>query len=223
MGRLYNQNHACYMRKTSSQINLNDSLRRGSRILDSKKAADKRETIEKRKLPSETFRAYIGNIHPLTTIAELTDCFEHCDGLSEISLRIAQGSVVQATPDTLIDDLDVQYAAIKLTEWSGLVQVMKMNGMTLRGRRLVVSQSYFIGLRFTIIAIPQIGLTTAILPEMDRIFYEHYHGVGSLRRKKYGGRPLRSEPTEIIAEEVKHGDVVIWSLLQPLRMPITLV
>ncbi|KAJ3910216.1 hypothetical protein F5879DRAFT_562857 [Lentinula edodes] len=158
MGRLYNQNHACYMRKTSSQINLNDSLRRDSRILDSKKAADKRETIEKRKPPSETFRAYIGNIHPLTTIAELTDCFEHCDGLSEISLRIAQGSVVQATPDTLIDDLDVQYAAIKLTEWNGLVQVMKMNGMTLRGRRLVI------------------GLTSAILPEMDRIFYEHYHG-----------------------------------------------
>ncbi|KAJ3785111.1 hypothetical protein GGU10DRAFT_355889 [Lentinula aff. detonsa] len=205
MGRLYNQNHACYIRKTSSQINPNDSLRRSPRISDAKKAADKRDNIDKRKPPPEVFRAYVGNIHPLTTIVELTDCFERCDGLSEVSLRIAQGSAVQATPDTPIDDLDVQYAAVTLTKWNGLVQVMKMNGMTLRGRRLVI------------------GLTSAILPEMDRIIYEHYHGVGSLRRKIYGGRPLRSEPTEIITEEVKHGNVVIWSLLQSSPMPITLV
>ncbi|KAJ4466534.1 hypothetical protein J3R30DRAFT_3587382 [Lentinula aciculospora] len=151
-----------------SQINVSESLRRSSRIPDSKKAADKRENIEKRKPPPDVFRAYVGNIHPLTTVAELTGCFERCDGLKEISLRIAQGSAVQATPETLIDDLDVQYATVTLTAWKGLVQVMRMSGMTLRGRRLVI------------------GLTSAILPEMDRIFYEHYHGIGSLRRKKYG-------------------------------------
>ncbi|KAJ3741204.1 hypothetical protein DFH05DRAFT_315957 [Lentinula detonsa] len=162
MGRLYNQNHACYIRKTSSQINLNDSLRRSPRISDAKKAADKRDNIDKRKPPPEVFRAYVGNIHPLTTIVELTDCFERCDGLSEVSLRIAQGSAVQATADTPIDDLDVQYAAVTLTKWNGLVQVMKMNGMTLRGRRLVI------------------GLTSAILPEMDRIIYGACLGQVSL-------------------------------------------
>ncbi|KAJ3836783.1 hypothetical protein F5878DRAFT_246970 [Lentinula raphanica] len=188
------------------QAKPNDSLRRSSRISDAKKAADKRENIDKRRPPMpQVFRAYVGNIHPLTSVSELTKCFETCDGLSEISLRISHGCAVQATPDMLIDDLDVQYATITLTQWSGLVQVMKMNGMTLTGRRLVI------------------GLTSAILPEMDRIFFEHYHGVGALRRKKYGGGTLRPEPTEVIHGETNQSDLVIWKMLTPLCMPITLM
>lgn len=75
----------------------------------------------------------------MTTIEELVELFEQCEGLFEIRLRIGQGSALRATEHTYIDDLDVQYATVELTAWNGLVQTMSMNGITVRGRRLVVS------------------------------------------------------------------------------------
>jgi len=175
--------------------------------MDAKKAANKREAIEKRKCPRESFYAYVGNIHPLTTIEELVELFEQCEGLFEIKLRIGQGSALRATEHTYIDDLDVQYATVELTAWNGLVQTMSMNGITVRGRRLVV------------------GLTSAVLPETDRMLYEHYHGEGSLRRKKYRHRPLHHEPTEIIIGRPRLHDIMknACNNLARIKLPITLM
>ncbi|KAE9410423.1 hypothetical protein BT96DRAFT_375522 [Gymnopus androsaceus JB14] len=200
--RIINHRLACCMKKSLAHVNnSHDAMRKSSRILDAKKAADKRKVIEKRKRPSELFCAYVGNIHPLTTIEDLVDLFEPCEGLYEIRLRIAQGSVLRATEHTVVDELDVQYATVALSAWNGLVQTMAMNGTTVRGRRLVV------------------GLTSAVLPETDRIIYEHYHGEGSLRRKKHG--PLRPEPTEIIIGRPRRRDVIACNDLS--RLPRTLL
>jgi len=197
------------MKKTTAQINVHragTASYKSSKLLDSKKAADKREAMMKCKRP-EKFCAYVGNLHPLTTVVEVTDLFEHCDGLSEVRLRVGHGSAQEAKPDMYFDDLDVQYATVEVSEWNGLVQAMKLNGTVVRGRRIVV------------------GLTSAVLPEMDKLFYEHYHGDGSLQRKKFGRRPLRAEPTEIITETKTTGllDKIAWFKLPPIQMPVTLM
>ncbi|KAF9075902.1 hypothetical protein BDP27DRAFT_964280 [Rhodocollybia butyracea] len=141
--RLYCHNVACTMKKTTAQINVHragTASYKSSKLLDSKKAADKREAMMKCKRP-EKFCAYVGNLHPLTTVVEVTDLFEHCDGLSEVRLRVGHGSAQEAKPGMYFDDLDVQYATVEVSEWNGLVQAMKLNGTVVRGRRIVVNSS----------------------------------------------------------------------------------
>ncbi|KIK65330.1 hypothetical protein GYMLUDRAFT_38777 [Collybiopsis luxurians FD-317 M1] len=210
--RIYN-NHVCYVKTNESStraktsVNPHDAMRKSQRIASSKKVADKRESIKNNRQRSlvapDRLCAYVGNIHPLTTISEVTDLFQDCEGVLEIKLRTGHGSVLRTSLDTPISDLDVQFATVQVSEWTGLAQAMKKNGSTLGGRRLVV------------------GLTSAVLPEMDRLLYEHFHGAGAVHRKTLGGKPLRAEPTEII-EEKRNGDVIIWST-KLVTFPITLM
>ncbi|KAF5393961.1 hypothetical protein D9757_000082 [Collybiopsis confluens] len=193
--RIYTH-HACHIKR--SKLLTKD---RSQRITISKKAARKRASVKRRsRRDPDRFCAYVGNLHPFTTIEEITDLFQHCDGLVEIRLRIGHGFAVYPSRHMLISDLDVQFATVQVSEWNGLVQAMKMNGSYLAGRRLVV------------------GLTTAALPEMDRLLYEQFHGAGAVQRN-FGS--LRAEATEIIPEE-DHREVIIWSRLST-NMPVSIM